>query len=593
MKNDLVEDIRERLTIEEVVSDYLDLKRSGRNLKALSPFSHEKTPSFIVSPEKQIWHDFSSGKGGTLFGFIMEMEGVDFKEALSILAQKAGLDISLYRYSSSRVDTNHKQAVLKALTMAAKFYQVQLLNNKSAISYVTKRRGFNKESVKDFCIGYAPNNWSAVSGYLQSKGVSPAVIQAAGLAGKTRQGRLYDNFRGRIMLPLLDPQGQVIGMTGRTVSDDDQAPKYINTPQTIVYDKSRHVFGYSQAKEAIRRATHVVIVEGNLDVVSSHQAGVKNVVATAGTAMTIQHLKIISRTVNDIRLAFDADNAGIQATERAIGLVQAVNPSQIGGIRLSVIHLPDGQDPDDLVRQDAQAWQATIAKPEYALDWLYKKYQQQLDITSAPGKREFTDIVLNVVGGLKDTVEREHYLRLLATDTNSSLEAIQDKLKLTQKDQLKPKKKPKASRAVVGESQLAKLEDRLLGLLMAYPETRQLQQKIDGDFRLSTPAKRDIHKYLLSSSGALSDESKLPTELKKHAEYVKLALFIATESYQSVSSNEKLREVVDLAKRLIRLTKMDKKNSLTAELQQAQEKGDEVAATKIIKELDVINKSLE
>ena len=424
MKDDLVEAIRERLSVEEVVGDYLELRRSGRNLKALSPFNHEKTPSFIVSPEKQIWHDFSSGKGGSLFGFIMEMEGVDFKEALTILSQKAGLDPSLYRRSGSRVSASHKQSVLKTLVMAAKFYQVQLINNKSALDYVAKRRGFNKESVKVFVSGMHPTIGRLYRHIWPQRAYARRLFKQLAWLRKPGTGVFMIRSRGRIMVPLMDPQGQIIGFTARILVDDDQSPKYVNTPQTIVYDKSRHVFGYSQAKEATRRTGYVVIVEGNLDVISSHQAGVKNVVATAGTAMTVQHLKIISRTVSDIRLAFDADKAGIQATERAIGLVQAINPNQIGGIRLSVVSLPDGQDPDDLVRQDAKAWRAAIDKSEYALDWLYKKYQQQLDITSAPGKREFTDIVLTVVGDLKDTIEQEHYLKLLATDTDSSLEAV-------------------------------------------------------------------------------------------------------------------------------------------------------------------------
>ena len=594
MKNDLVEAIRERLSVEEVVADYLELKRSGRNLKALSPFSHEKTPSFIVSPDKQIWHDFSSGKGGTLFGFVMEMEGVDFREALKILAQKAGLNPAEYNQGGSATNEKRKQAILSGLALAARFYQYQLINNPTALDYVTKKRGFNKESVRNFYIGYAPDNWSALFNYLKSKGISSEIAQAAGLVGKSEKGRFYDMFRGRIMIPLMDPQAKVIGFTSRTIIDGTDAPKYINTSQTLVYDKSRHVFGYSQAKEEIRKTGYVVIVEGNLDVVTSHQAAVRNVVATAGTAMTIQHLKLISRTVSDIRLAFDADEAGIKATERIINLAQENSLSQVGGIKLSIVDLPTGQDPDDLIRQDAKAWADLIKKPEYALDWLYNKYKQQLDITSAQGKRDFTDIVLQVVGKLKDEVEREHYLKLLATDTDTSLLAMSNKLntiKSNTASEIKRIRKAPATVLPTLQQDNNDLESRLLGLLILYPLTRH--QKINTELRFSDADKQLVYQYLLNDPQVTINDSELPDSLRDQEECVKLAVLIASEKYKGFRPNDKLREVVDLAKKLVETTKKERIRALTEDLKQAEAKKDNNRVNEIVKEIDAINQSLQ
>ncbi|HEU5187129.1 MAG TPA: DNA primase, partial [Candidatus Saccharimonadales bacterium] len=312
------EEIRSRLNIEDVVGEYVQLKRAGRNFKGLSPFSQEKTPSFMVSPEKHIWHDFSTGRGGDVFSFIMELEGLDFKGALELLARKAGIDLAQYRTGDGSLGRK-KEGLFAALDMAAKYYQLSLLNNKTALEYVVKKRGLNKAVVRDFRIGYAPDSDNALLIALTKRGFTEPQLRDAGLV-VTRRAGPGDMFHARMMVPLMDPQGRVVGFTARILTDDPNAPKYINTPQTLLYDKGRHVFGLHLAKEAIRKSGFVVVVEGNLDVVSPHQAGFANVVATAGTALTEHHLRALSRFTNDVRLAFDADKAGVAATERAIAI---------------------------------------------------------------------------------------------------------------------------------------------------------------------------------------------------------------------------------------------------------------------------------
>jgi DNA primase len=264
---DAVEEVKSRLSIEDVISEYVQLKRAGRNWRGLSPFSNEKTPSFMVSPEKQIWHDFSSGKGGNMFSFVMEVEGLDFKGALELLARKAGVDLEQYRSSSQRRGPN-KERLYTLLELSTKFYQVQFSKNPTALNYVLKQRAFSKDTALQWRLGYAPNNGSALVDYAKKQGYTEAELKLAGLSTQSYRGGARDMFRGRLMIPLQDPQGRIIGFTARLLDDEPGAPKYINTPQTVLYDKSRHIYGLHLAKEAIRKNQFAVLVEGNLDVIA-------------------------------------------------------------------------------------------------------------------------------------------------------------------------------------------------------------------------------------------------------------------------------------------------------------------------------------
>ncbi|MGH7194400.1 MAG: DNA primase, partial [Candidatus Saccharimonadales bacterium] len=333
----------------------------------MSPWTNEKSPSFIVSPEKQIWHDFSSGKGGDMFGFVMEMEGLDFRGTLELLARKAGVDLDQFRSSKPGVSAELKNRALEVLELAAKFYQKQLTANQPAYEYLARQRGFTKGTIIAWRLGYAPNTGSALTNFLTKQGFTIDEMKRAGVIFQ-RATRSSDLVRGRVMIPLADQSGQIVGFTARLLADEPDAPKYINTPQTITYDKSRQVFGLHLAKEAIRKEGFVVVVEGNLDVISSWQAGVTNVVASAGTAMTEQHLKALKRFTGDIRLSFDADRAGVAATERIIPLAQKAEVS------LKIITFKDAKDPDELIRKDVNFWNQAIEQAEYAPDWLIERY---------------------------------------------------------------------------------------------------------------------------------------------------------------------------------------------------------------------------
>ncbi|MDR1300824.1 MAG: DNA primase [Candidatus Nomurabacteria bacterium] len=412
--NDAKEEIRARLAIEDIVGEYVQLRRSGRLWRGLSPFTNEKTPSFFVTPEKNIWHDFSANKGGDVYAFIMEMEGVDFRGALELLARKAGVDLTQYDTRVSKSNNDKKHRILEMNNIAKNYFQQNLVHSKPALEYV-KQRHLNKGTIMEWGIGYAPES-PTLKNLLEKKTYKIEEIRSAGLIG----GRGGAMFRSRLIIPLSDTQGQVVGFTGRIIGDGE--PKYLNTPQTLLYDKGRQVFGLHLAKKSIREHDKVIVVEGNLDVISSHQAGVKHVVAAAGTALTRDHLKSLSRLTQNISLCFDADKAGIAATERAIPMAQELN------LVLSIITIDGAKDPDELIQQSPQKWQNIIENPKPAIQWLIDVYSGRVDMTSAEGKKKLTTEALTLLKKISDPVECEHYLKVLSDLTGASMTALTAKL---------------------------------------------------------------------------------------------------------------------------------------------------------------------
>lgn len=413
--NDLKEEIKSRLSVEDVVGQYIELKRAGRNLKGRSPWGVDKTPSFMVSPEKGIWHDFSANKGGDIFTFVMEVEGISFKEALNKLAARAGVDISKYHGGDASV-ARKKARAKEALTLATKYYQVCLTRSKAVCEYVFYNRNLNRKTVTEFKIGYAPSGGKALTTVLKKRGFTEVELDAAGLLNRFKG----DMFRDRMTVPFIDANGDVIGFTARVIGKGE--PKYLNTPETLLFNKSRFIFGLYQAKESIRREGYVVIVEGNMDVISSHQAGVKVAVATSGTAMTEQHLKILSRLTNDIRLAYDGDEAGVRAAERAIMMAGDL------GIALTVISDYHGaKDPDELIQKGPELWQKAVDERISAVDWLLDKYEENLDLSTPLGKRDYSDKALKLLDYVKDEVERASYEEKVARKLGVDIEVLRQK----------------------------------------------------------------------------------------------------------------------------------------------------------------------
>lgn len=451
---DAKEEIKSRLAVEDVVGQYVELKRAGRNLKGHSPWGVDKTPSFMVSPEKGIWHDFSANKGGDIFTFVMEVEGISFKEALEKLASQAGVDLSKYHGGDSAV-AKKKTRAREALSLATKYYQACLVRSKPVCEYVFYKRNLNRKTVEEFKIGYAPASGKALVEVLKKRGYTLDELDTAGLLNRFKS----DMFRNRMMVPFIDTMGNVIGFTARIL--DKGEPKYLNTSETLLFNKSKFIFGLFQAKEAIRRSSYVVIVEGNMDVISSHQAGVKEAVATSGTAMTEQHLKALSNLTSDIRLAYDGDEAGVKATERAIMLAGDL------GIDLTVISdYHDAKDPDELIQKDPKLWQEAVKHGIPAVDWLLNKYEEHLNLRRAPDKRKYSDVALKLLSYVKDEVERRTYEEKIAKKLDVEVEILREKgdrlyKKFIQSASKKYYKKPKTE---IKSDSLKKLENSLIAL---------------------------------------------------------------------------------------------------------------------------------
>lgn len=544
---DPVQEIKQRLGITEVVGQYLQLKQAGRNLKAPCPFHQEKSASFMVSPDKNIYHCFGCGEGGDVFSFVMKMEGLEFREALEKLARQA--NITLEEHPADRKAGQRRARLIEAHEWAIKYYQASLLKNQGSLDYVVKKRRFGKDSIRDFQIGYAPETWEGLTKFLLKKGFSAEELKLAGLAGqKSGRNSVYDQFRGRIMLAICDGQGRPIGFTGRVLGDE--LPKYLNTPQTPLYDKSLVIYGLHLAREAIRRQDEVILVEGNMDVVASHQAGVKNVVAVSGTALTLDQLKVLSRLTKNVKLAFDQDAAGIKATERAIELAQKL------GLVLKMIEISDAKDPDELIQKDVKLWQEAIAKAKYIMDYLFDRFEQDYDLSSVVGKRQYSDRLAFNIKRLADPVEQGHYIKLLAKKIDVQEEQVKEKVDNTSLTASYAAAKsanesplPRAAIPASGQplKGLPLFERRLIGMLLAFPDIRLYMDDLrDVDF--SEPNNLFIFKAIKESPNLLAPE--IAASSPDLADYINILTLAAEEDEILATPDERPTEVLNLITRL-------------------------------------------
>ena len=431
MPMSVVDEVKARVDIVELISGYVPLRKSGRNFTALCPFHPEKTPSFVVFPETQTWHCFGAcATGGDIFTFIQKRENLDFPEALRFLAQRAG--IVLEPPSEKRTaEEQLKQRLLEVNAAAAQYFHNLLLTadqGEIARNYLA-RRGINQQTIERFQLGYALDNWQALSDHLRMRGYRQEDLLAAGLIIEREDSSgTYDRFRGRLMIPIRDIHGQVIGFGGRTL-DPEGVPKYINSPQTPLFDKSRVLFGLDMAKGAIRAQGLAVIVEGYMDVLQAHQAGIGNVVASMGTALTEEQLKLLKRMTKNFALALDADAAGDQATLRGLAVARETLDREIvpvptprGLIRyesrldanISIITLPPGKDPDDVIRENPAQWAQLVSQALPVVDYYFQVVTADLNLTTAKGKAEARRRLMEIIREIGDRVEQTHYTQKLA-----------------------------------------------------------------------------------------------------------------------------------------------------------------------------------
>lgn len=421
MFNSPIEEIKSRLSVIDVVGQYLKLQKAGINYRATCPFHSEKKPSFFVSPARQMWHCFGCGAGGGIFDFVMRIEGIEFGDALRILARKAGVEL---KREDPRLRTERKQ-LYEICEAATKFFEKQLQEGKTgqeAKQYLLSR-GVTEESMKKWRIGYAPDTWTSLSDFLSLRGYDKEEIVKAGLAIKKEGGSGYfDRFRSRIMFPICDAQGQVVGFSGRVFQTDDPA-KYVNTPSTLLYDKSRILYGLDKAKLAIRKQDACILVEGQMDAIMVSQAGYENVVATSGTALTPYQLRILKRYSENLLTAFDMDVAGDTATKRGIDLAQQE------GFQVKVVVMPEGKDPADVTSENPSAFGELVCRARPIIDFYFESAFAHFDAETLEGKRSIARILLPVLKRIPNAIELAYWRQKLAHLLGVREEDIEAELK--------------------------------------------------------------------------------------------------------------------------------------------------------------------
>ena len=432
--NSPVQKIKERLGIEEVVSSYIKLTRAGANLKAKCPFHNEKTPSFFVSPERGTYYCFGCGASGDIFTFVEEFEGLDFKGALKLLAERAGVELPRY----NPVAESEKEKLYRVMEAAAKFFEKNLQANAEVQTYL-QTRGLNTESVKNFRVGFVPDAWRELYSHLKTLNFSDAEIEKAGLAKKTEKG-IYDRFRGRIIFPIMDSGGRVIAFSGRIFGEGE--PKYLNSPETPLWSKSVALYGIDRAKGPIRKSNFSILVEGQMDLIMSHQAGYRNAVATSGTALSdsefskaspvdelqpreniVSNLGLVRRLSPNLVLAFDADEAGEKAAARAGKIALAL------GMDVKVAAMPEGRDPAELIREDGvEAWRGAIKNSQHIVEFVLQKILDKNQDQRKIG-REIKEKVLPFVAALPSSIEKAHFLKRVSERSGIPETALQDDFK--------------------------------------------------------------------------------------------------------------------------------------------------------------------
>ena len=583
-------EIKERLSITEVVQSYLPLKQAGRNLKAPCPFHQEKTASFTVNPERGIYHCFGCNESGDIYSFVMKMDGLDFREALEKLARQAGVELKARR--GEDVEASKKRArLLEAHALAVKYFQASLVKNPKALAYVTKKRGLTRQTIKDFQIGYAPDSWNALTDWLAKKGFSQQELIEGGLAGQ-KQGRntIYDLFRGRIVFPITDREGRPIGFTARVL--DDSLPKYLNTPQTLLYDKSRAIFGLHLAREAVRTTDEVVLVEGNMDVVASHQAGVNQVVAASGTALTLDQLRTLSKLTKNIKLAFDADRAGLAATERAIELGQQL------GLTLRMVVLEGAKDADELISKDPAAWEAAIADSNYIVDYLFERFAGDYDLASAIGKRSYADRLAVTLRRLGDPVEQDHYVKRLADAIGTSVEAVRAKLQqrdttqpantraTSQTSQATPVTAPRAKIQATKQTLRNKLEDELFAICLLAPLSRIALDD------LSAAHFDDENKQRLFEAMRVNSRDSATSILASlgDSDYANQMMFLAETKFSSWDKAKLTDEALSVSDRLFDEVEKVWRRQISKDMAIAETDGDDTRRNELMAKIEIMNR---
>ncbi len=494
-----VEQIKEKLTIIDVVGSYVELHKAGKSYKGKSPFTEEKTPSFFVSPDRGVYFCFSTQKGGDMFTFIQEMEGVDFKGALKILAEKA--HVELVPEDPKKRDERETQYAL--LEDATSFFESMRVKYPHAHEYVVSR-GVNDFSIKAWRIGYAPDEWRSLRTYLMEKGYKEADIMRAGLIKQPEEKKeTYDVFRDRIMFPICDPSGRVVAFSGRTLKKEDGVPKYVNSPETEFYKKSEILYGYDRAKNSIRQYDFSLLVEGQFDLVLTHQAGYSNTVAVSGTAFTLHHLTLLMRLSNRAVLALDSDRAGVSAVKRVSGMMLSRS------MDVKVAEMPFGKDPADVVRQDPTELKHAIGKATHVIEFLLRVLKVDVKDERAY-KLSVREELVPLLRSIQNRIDREHFEGVVAEAIGTTKDAVHFEVERVPVSSgvVTPKELPRE--VLVKESESTSRRDGLVYHLFAYSEILGDEQS-----RIKEEVVQNLKRLIGEEEFTALKEGERTTELSK------------------------------------------------------------------------------
>jgi len=507
----VIDEVKQRIDIVEVVSQYAPLTKAGRTFRALCPFHSEKHPSFFVYPEQQSWHCFGAcNTGGDVFSFIMKKENLDFGEALRLLAQRAGVTLS--PRSEQDAGKDKRERLCQINEAAAQYFHNLLINStagESGRSYLTSR-GFSPKTIADFKLGFSLDSWEALKQYLMERGYTDSELLEAGLIVETEGGKTHDRFRNRLIFPISDSRGRTTGFGARVL--DDSLPKYLNSPQTPIFDKSGSLYGINLATTAIRQQNMAVIVEGYIDVITAHQNGFQNVVASMGTSVTEKQVYILKKLTRNMALALDADAAGEEAMLRGVGYENTIDAE------VRVIILPKGKDPDDVIKEDAKNWQNLLDRALPIIDYAFNMVTSKLDLTTPRDKSLAADKLLPIIAEIKDTVRQAHYIGKLAQTvkvSERSLEAALSRIKSGQgRGKVREPKSDVMTRALRPLSS-SPVEEYCLALLLQHAELKNRSESLLPEY-FANIENREIFIAWHQANDLPSLKTQLDTAIHEH-----------------------------------------------------------------------------
>lgn len=597
-----VDEVKQRLNIVEVISAYVPLKKAGRNYKGLCPFHSEKTPSFVVFPDSQHWHCFGAcGTGGDVISFVMRRENLPFGDALKMLAARAGVELAPPT-PAQEAAAEERRRLWDLNRAAAEYFHRLLVESDEAAdarAYLA-RRGLSEATWRAFQVGYARNAWEALAGYLKGLGWRESDLILAGLLTEREGGGGgYDRFRGRIIYPIRDARGHVCGFGGRVL--DDSLPKYLNSPQTPVFDKGSVLYGIDLAREEIRRSETAVLVEGYMDVLMAHQSGFKNVVAAMGTALSQEQLAILKPICKRLVLALDPDVAGDRATLRGLevakeSLDQRVVPvpTPRGLIRyeteldaeLCILTLPDGRDPDEVIREDPAEWERLVREASPIMDYYFRALTADLDLNKAKDKAAAVEALLPLIGEVRNVLERSHYIQRLARMVRADERLLASQLELTRRRQ-------RSAAASDRPATELDLESYVLYLVGLYPELARVADNWASEIFLQAEneALFGLLRQADESEAAWAQEGFLATlddALQAHVQSL-----VEQHAWRPAVSREEAREVLEsVILRLRRERLRERDRDLQAVIQAALEEGDTEAIVRYAGAVDDITQRL-